>query len=385
MAKVFGFSDKPTAAKLRDFAASLTSSVRSPIPKERGEAPRIAPLRSYIVILDEPIDAAFLNEDKILTLGVGVAKVYRRAEDVLFSQDPSNEILQTLLIKQPDESGGELKVRIFNPFKVQVPADIPIEVVQDNYGDLYVYGAASAVGVLFKNTSGEEVPPHGVMYVVGAIDQNGVTYLEITKPSAVLDRFYLVNGPEPVPDTEFGTGSWLSESGRAAYDKTETAITTSGVSYGVQKDSWLLKYNREGFTCLANPTEIGETGFGTDVADFRQHEIKTVFGKVVSSDEGASSGLKVEPDVEFGTMLTPGKVKVWMKNESGIMEETDFDPIDVDTWMMGPFADSTATPPVVADDDIEVDTRVICQYYSGVWQLAQARCSPDTPPLPSGP
>lgn len=61
-------------------------------------------------------------------------------------------------------------------------------------------------GILFRNDSGEEIPPYGLMHITGTVDDK-FNYVTVTKPSSsnLVRSKLLVNGPEPVADGREGT------------------------------------------------------------------------------------------------------------------------------------------------------------------------------------
>lgn len=61
-------------------------------------------------------------------------------------------------------------------------------------------------GILFRNGSGEEIPPYGLMHITGTVDDK-FNYVTVTKPSSsnLVRSKLLVNGPEPVADGREGT------------------------------------------------------------------------------------------------------------------------------------------------------------------------------------
>ena len=60
--------------------------------------------------------------------------------------------------------------------------------------------------ILFRNDSGEEIPPYALMHITGTAE-NQFNYVTVTKPaSSNVERSkILVNGPEAVADGGFGT------------------------------------------------------------------------------------------------------------------------------------------------------------------------------------
>jgi hypothetical protein len=60
--------------------------------------------------------------------------------------------------------------------------------------------------ILFRNDSGEEIPPYALMHITGTAE-NQFNYVTVTKPASsnVVRSKILVNGPEAVADGGFGT------------------------------------------------------------------------------------------------------------------------------------------------------------------------------------
>jgi hypothetical protein len=61
-------------------------------------------------------------------------------------------------------------------------------------------------GILFRNDSGEEIPPYGLLHITGTVDDK-FNYVKVTKPASsnLVRSKILVNGPEPVADGREGT------------------------------------------------------------------------------------------------------------------------------------------------------------------------------------
>jgi hypothetical protein len=60
--------------------------------------------------------------------------------------------------------------------------------------------------ILFRNDSGEEIPPYGLLHITGCVDDK-FNYVTVDKPATgnVMRSKLLINGPTAVPDGEEGT------------------------------------------------------------------------------------------------------------------------------------------------------------------------------------
>lgn len=87
---------------------------------------------------------------------------------------------------------------------------------------------------VFRNNSGEEVPPFAIMEVSDVEVSSGRNRLIIVKPTGNNEKPHVVNGPRPVPDGKPGKWSWGTV--KVAVDGTPTA----GDQWGVSADSWKL-------------------------------------------------------------------------------------------------------------------------------------------------
>lgn len=108
-------------------------------------------------------------------------------------------------------------------------------------------GGSSESSVSFRNTSGEEIPPYGIMRVTGAELSAGLPVITVAKPSTTFQRLYLVNGPLRVGSgsTCTGIGTWLNDAGYVLYDTGTPAV---GESWGPKASQWSLTKWRYGFT-----------------------------------------------------------------------------------------------------------------------------------------
>jgi len=62
-------------------------------------------------------------------------------------------------------------------------------------------------GINFRNDSGEEIPPYGLVHITGSINFEGMLIFTVDKPatSNVLKSKVFINGPAAVADGKYGT------------------------------------------------------------------------------------------------------------------------------------------------------------------------------------
>ncbi len=95
--------------------------------------------------------------------------------------------------------------------------------------------------ILFRNDSGEEIPPYALMHITGTAE-NQFNYVTVTKPASsnVVRSKILVNGPEAVADGGFGT----AQSGPIFRIIHDGALTyQAGDRVGYKDDSFLAGLN----------------------------------------------------------------------------------------------------------------------------------------------
>jgi hypothetical protein len=110
-------------------------------------------------------------------------------------------------------------------------------------------------GFWVRNDSGEEVPEHGAMAVVGSsaahVEELGGIVLLVDKPSATFVRRYLPNGDQPIAEgdvafVEMPEGGW-----RFLYEASSPAWTpATGDSGGPKPGSWKLFENYPAITLV---------------------------------------------------------------------------------------------------------------------------------------
>jgi hypothetical protein len=95
------------------------------------------------------------------------------------------------------------------------------------------------------NTTGETVPPWGVMQIAGASLIGDDTAYDIIKPTGAANAKYLINSPAPLPGGGYSWGTDLYPTDAATLG---TAIATQ--EWGPIPDSWLLAPSGKGFLIL---------------------------------------------------------------------------------------------------------------------------------------
>jgi hypothetical protein len=90
--------------------------------------------------------------------------------------------------------------------------------------------------LLFKNASGETVPPRAIMAVIGrGVDDNGEVYVTIAKPSTTLAKLYAINAPFEVVVNDWGR---CYDSGIVYAAHNGSATPSVGEKWGAQPGSW---------------------------------------------------------------------------------------------------------------------------------------------------
>lgn len=354
-----GFNDINVARKLKRLALHGPDGSRL----RRAEVePLIASshVKHYVIQLDTAIPAAALNtETNRWEVRCGTGKVFMRdstgeednSQDPLnFVNDPSN------MIQWEDDNGLQIERRVWNSQETEAPANKLLHAVQDERGDLYVImggGTSSPLGIPFINNSGEIIPPGAVMYAGADLIVGDTPYILASKPS-VWDRFWLINGPTPVPVLGTSLGSWLTD--LTGFVAVASGSVFNGISYGPKPGSWLLHDYRLGFTALSTTTQ---TVFGQTVAHFKQHVINQVTGLMYEKMEQGQTK----------------QFEIWLRNSGGTPVVSGWNKINGRDGMY-----------LNKDEYVDKDTTVTFEWYSGFWELRNAKCvKNDNDYLQSGP
>ena len=109
----------------------------------------------------------------------------------------------------------------------------------------------------FRNSSGETVPPYGVLQITGVETKNGRQILVVTKPAG--GTLYAVNGPSAVDAGRYGTCT-TDVRFIAAYD-TGDGTPSSGAEWGPKSGQWTLDPDGAGYLVLGAVAADGRLHF----------------------------------------------------------------------------------------------------------------------------
>lgn len=132
----------------------------------------------------------------------------------------------------------------------------------------------------FKNVSGETIQPFSVMRPISMTYAGGIPYYTVGKPNTTFQRYYLVNGPNAIPNNGHGLAGDGVSCPIPVY--TENVVGQAfGDQFGVQNNSWKLnRYYPGNFTFLyAN----GQMSSGFYVSFFRQAECNNLIVKTTEA------------------------------------------------------------------------------------------------------
>lgn len=140
--------------------------------------------------------------------------------------------------------------------------------------------------VIFRNDSAsgsDTVPAYGVMALIGTTIIGDDPIKLIEKPSTNFRRTYMVNGPTPVAQNEFGLGYMpLGQVVEALY---ATAPTSNLEGYGPKAGTWTLeKYypnTCESFGIIRSTNIAGSSD--TPTMSCTLHPINEIIGKIAST------------------------------------------------------------------------------------------------------
>lgn len=156
---------------------------------------------------------------------------------------------------------------------------------------------------IFRNNSGETIPPFSVMRITGAENFNGAIRFIVAKPNTDFQNDYLINGPEAIRSTKDGRGTTLAQAHYVAY-RSGSGTPAYGEEWGAKTAQWTLEKNRPGFKIEGG---IKNTA-GVDAVVARQHLVTDLIGK---------------PDSTISKGAT-GTVSVWM-GASGAEAVVEYD------------------------------------------------------------
>jgi hypothetical protein len=160
---------------------------------------------------------------------------------------------------------------------------------------------------LFRNASGEDIPPFSILRITGAENFQGAIRFIVGKPNATQQTAYLVNGPETVRATKDGRCTTLTQADYLAYD-TADGSPSVGDSYGAQNGQWTAKKDVPGFFICGG---VKFTAGVNAVAAIQISSADTVDTVQVFHSLG-SQGKVVQPNA---SNFHPGRVKTWNGTE----------------------------------------------------------------------
>lgn len=137
----------------------------------------------------------------------------------------------------------------------------------------------------YRNDASESVPAFGLLRVTGAaIDATtGKTKLTAAKPNSTFNRWYAVNGPDPVAAGSHGRCTLLAGPVFALCNSATPAIDEE---WGFTDGQWYLTQHRPGFIIIG-----GVTGSGSEQrALVLPREVRRLKGKPDSSIASGASG-----------------------------------------------------------------------------------------------
>lgn len=186
-------------------------------------------------------------------------------------------------------------------------------------------------GIVFRNTSGEEIPAYAVMRITGAERRAGRPVITVGKPSTTFRRLYLVNGSKKVgaASTAYGVGTYLDEGGEVLYDSGTPAM---GESWGPKNGQWSLAKWRYGFTITGAVDSTGLKVVAT------QTEVNEVYGQTNGALNKGSTGT----------------VDLYDGNNSAIT--------------------STSITATNRFANVATSKKVICTWIGGTWLASSAEC-----------
>jgi len=100
----------------------------------------------------------------------------------------------------------------------------------------------------FKNTTGETIPAYAAMVPTGSVVDSDEISIVVSKPTVQRPDCLVFNGPQDVPDQEYG---------RCSLDfplHARAASVLSGATLSPTKDSWDLTADDCGPFCVMAPT-----------------------------------------------------------------------------------------------------------------------------------
>lgn len=145
----WNFKDKETALTLKRMAGERKT--KSQNKQSVNGPPLIAPgSPSFIVMLQEDLDPATLD-DTTWTVSSGLAYGYRRDQDGSYgwSALPDSFVDSRVLIESDGLNGEQQELRVFNYTQQTLPKEVPLQAVQDVWGDLWIIPPTATSSAFF--------------------------------------------------------------------------------------------------------------------------------------------------------------------------------------------------------------------------------------------
>lgn len=109
------------------------------------------------------------------------------------------------------------------------------------------------------NESGEEVPPFGVMMMVGIDIDTGMVSIDKPNRNDLDPAMLLVNGEDSIPSNGEGTGT--ADGPMLVLYSTAAGIPVNGDSMGTVAGQWDLEKNKVGFLFISEIEDSDDIGF----------------------------------------------------------------------------------------------------------------------------
>ena len=167
----------------------------------------------------------------------------------------------------------------------------------------------------FKNETGEEIPPYGVVVIEGATLEEGQIVFSVRKPTASdeIDQepaSVLFNAIQPVPDGLFGVGTRTLPV--QALVEQPSSDHPSGLAVGLKDDSFALAEGGSCFKILAKDLTDPhiQSGHGVYFVEACHGKAEIKLGRTLEAIAGRS-----------GFTVSKGDVELFRIDATGTLEE----------------------------------------------------------------
>lgn len=111
--------------------------------------------------------------------------------------------------------------------------------------------------IIFRNDSGEEIPPYACMQITGTDIQEDRTIFIVEKPVDIFGEFgpYLFNLHRPIEEDKYGTG----DAGLEVIALSSSPTASAGTRFGPEIDSWSIVERKNGQFNQCGESAIGES------------------------------------------------------------------------------------------------------------------------------